>query len=284
MSKRRITACVVGAVLTVLGIALFAGALAMGGWDINSLSNEVYETNTYAVEAEAFSSIRIDADTADVVFVLSENGECKVVCEERDDMKHSVSAENGTLAVKHVDSRKWYDHIALFSLGMEKITVYLPKTEYESLYITNDTGDIDVPSAFEFESIDIALSTGDVRLSSSVSGDIRIKISTGRISIKDVTCGNLYLVGSTGDVRLENVIAAGVFDIERSTGDVSFESCDAASVKIETDTGDVRGTFLTDKIIHADSDTGRVNVPRSTSGGLCEIETDTGNIIIEIAK
>ncbi|MBQ1821155.1 MAG: DUF4097 family beta strand repeat protein [Clostridia bacterium] len=70
--------------------------------------------------------------------------------------------------------------------------------------------------------------------------------------------------------------------IERSTGDVRFEQCDAAELSIDTDTGDVTGSLRSDKVFIAQSHTGDVSVPGSTSGGKCRITTDTGDIRITV--
>jgi DUF4097 and DUF4098 domain-containing protein YvlB len=88
--------------------------------------------------------------------------------------------------------------------------------------------------------------------------------------------------GSTGNISLSNVIAAEGFSIERSTGDVKLDCSDAMTIDIETDTGDVEGSVLTDKIFITRTDTGRVRVPDSASGGRCELTTDTGDIRISI--
>ena len=87
---------------------------------------------------------------------------------------------------------------------------------------------------------------------------------------------------STGDITLKNVIATEKFSIETDTGDVRFESSDAAEIFIETDTGDIIGSLLTDKIFITHTDTGRVDVPKTVTGGRCEIITDTGDIVLKI--
>ena len=51
---------------------------------------------------------------------------------------------------------------------------------------------------------------------------------------------------------------------------------------MKTDTGDVTGSLLSDKIFFAESDVGSVDVPKTTTGGVCEIRTDTGKIAITI--
>ena len=94
-------------------------------------------------------------------------------------------------------------------------------------------------------------------------------------------CKNLISGGSTGDIILSGVVAAEKNSITRSTGDIKLDWCDAGEIYIKTDTGDVSGRLLSDKVFFAKTDTGKIKVPKSTSGEVCEIETDTGNIIFE---
>ena len=72
--------------------------------------------------------------------------------------------------------------------------------------------------------------------------------------------------------------------IKRSTGDVKFDGSDAAEIFIKTDTGDVTGSLLTDKVFITQTDTGNIDVPKTVNGGRCEISTDTGDIKISVKK
>ena len=72
--------------------------------------------------------------------------------------------------------------------------------------------------------------------------------------------------------------------VERSTGDVRLEQCDAEELDIRTDTGDVKGSLLTEKVFIVRSDTGRIKVPESITGGKCRVTTDTGDIEITVAN
>ena len=83
---------------------------------------------------------------------------------------------------------------------------------------------------------------------------------------------------------LKNVIAGEGFSIERSTGDVGFDACDAAAISVKTETDDVTGSLLSSKIFITRTDTGKVDVPTTVSGGVCEIPTDTGHIRISILE
>ena len=77
------------------------------------------------------------------------------------------------------------------------------------------------------------------------------------------------------------MVANGKFSLERSTGDIHFTKCDAAEISVETSTGDVTGSLLSDKVYMTQTSTGRIDVPKTTTGGKCEISTDTGNIKIQ---
>ena len=194
-----------------------------------------------------------------------------------------------------------------------------PAGEYGSLTVKSNTGYFTVPECFVFDNIDINLSTGDVSCFASCENECNIttstgcietksmsadsislctstgeisaesikcddmytKVSTGRTYLSDVKCVNFTSEGTTGALELDNVIAKSDMIINRSTGNVIFDDCDASQVYIATSTGSVNGNFLSDKIFNADSSTGSINVPTSTKGGLCEIHTDTGSINIE---
>ena len=70
--------------------------------------------------------------------------------------------------------------------------------------------------------------------------------------------------------------------LESDTGDVTLNGCDAKDLKIRTNTGDVTATLLSSKMFTADSDTGRIILPPDGGEGRCAVNTDTGNIRIEV--
>lgn len=312
---------IVAASLLVVGLIMLVSVILAYKSDLKNINSSEYETNIHVIEDE-FDNLSVYTDTADIVFALSDDGKCKVECYEEKNAKHSVAVSGTSLVINVVDERNVYDFID-FDFSSPKITVYLPENEYASLSINEDTGDITMPKDFKFETVSIALSTGDVDFRASASGAIKIKtstgsvrvsgiasdtlgltVSTGKVTVNDVTCdndvkisvstGKAFLsdiecknfesVGSTGDINLRKVTASQNFKITRSTGDVEFDGCDANEVYIKTGTGDVEGDFLTDKTFVVTTNTGDVEVPRTSNGGRCEIITSTGDIEIEISK
>ena len=317
MNKKKANLLLLAATVIFLGGIIFVGAMTALDWDLGELSSSKYETNTHEISLD-FENIYINTDTARIVFELSEKDECKVVCYEEKNEKHEVSVSDGTLNISLNSTKKWYEHIG-FNFSTPKITVYIPAGEYGALTVRASTGDVAL-KGLSFDIIDMVLSTGDVNCSANATKDIRIKTSTGDISLENasardvelsvstgrvdvanvkcsdlsvrvstgkthlasVECDNFTTSGSTGDINLSGVIVNGKIDVKRSTGDIKLTKCDAAELAITTDTGDVRGSLLTDKVFIARSDTGKIDVPKSTSGGICEITTDTGNIIITV--
>ncbi len=305
--------------LVALGVILFTGAMIANGWDLNKLGTVTYTTNIYEVDGD-FKNISIDVETTEIEFVPADNGRCKIVCFEDEKVRHSASVQNGTLTVNTVDTRKWYEHFSI-SFDRPKMTVYLPRNEYDSLSIETDTGDIAIPKDFSFDTlkidgdtsdvdcfasasrgIEIKLSTGDIRLedivteqlklttdtgrirvnTADVGDSIKIETDTGRVELTDTSCNDLYAESDTGSITLKNVIGAGSFTIESDTGDITLDRSDAAEIYVDTDTGDVTGTLLSDKVFLTETSTGRVSVPKTITGGKCELKTSTGDIKIEV--
>ena len=133
------------------------------------------------------------------------------------------------------------------------------------------------------EKVNISLTTGRIEISNlDCKGELKLNTTTGDTKLYKVNCGNLVSTATTGDLEMSEVMASGSFSIERDTGDVEFDKCDAQEIFIETDTGDVDGSLLTEKIFFVTTDTGDVEVPKTASGGRCEITTDTGDIKIDI--
>ncbi len=289
----------IAAFLVLIGGGMFAAIMTGLEWDFMNLSTSEFETNTYEI-SENYRNISINVDMADIQLLPVNDESTAVECYEMKSMKHSVTVENGILLISVEDTRKWYEHIG-FNFGQPKITVFVPGGEYAKLFIKGSTGDIEIPKEHSFDDMEISVSTGDIGVFASCSGNMSLKTSTGGIFVKNasakemnlrattgktvlngVRCENLTSIANTGDIVLEDVIAAGKISIERSTGDVDFKACDATEIFLKTTTGDVEGSFLTDKVFITQTNTGKVNVPKSVSGGRCELTTKTGDIKITV--
>ena len=322
MKKSIMISLIVAGALVLSGAGLFAGAMTASGWDFSVLNTYEVVNNTYDVD-EPFTNISIDTDKVDIRFAKSSDGKCRVATRDTSNHIYSVAVVDGTLHIQ-------MGFKGLFEIGIgvydSFVTIYLPEDAYGTLTIKEDTGDIEIPGNFSFESMDIELDTGEVVSHADAIGTCRIAATTGDIKVEnasvgalalrttsgdiavsdvvcagsfsanvrtgdtiltnltctDLTCTDLTSTGTTGELKLTNVIASGKLDITRNTGDVTFDGSDAASIKVHTSTGDVKGTLLSDKTFRYKTSTGRVELPPTTAGGVCDITTDTGDIIIWI--
>ena len=135
------------------------------------------------------------------------------------------------------------------------------------------------------ENLSLITSTGHIRVENAgCGGDLFLQVSTGKTQLENCRFANLESTGSTGDITLKDTVIAGSLSIRRSTGDVKLENSDAAEIHIQTETGDVTGSLLSPKIFFTETGTGKVQVPKSVSGGECGISTSTGNIKLEIKE
>ena len=149
-----------------------------------------------------------------------------------------------------------------------------------ALSVKTDTGRAEI-NGTEAKSIQVETDTGKAIVTDAVAkSTLNVKTNTGNAELTECRAVDIFVDTDTGKAKLTDVVASGKMDVNTDTGDVVLDGCDAAEIEIETDTGDVRGTFLTPKIVYAQSNTGRIEVPRSTTGGICEITTDTGDISI----
>ncbi len=321
MSKATKIWLIIAASLILVGSIIFAGGMTAMKWDFTKLSTNKYETNSYEL-TEDFNSISISTSTADIEILPAESTKSSVVCYEQTNVKHTLEVKDGSLVINEVDTRNWHEHIHIgVNFEATKIAVYIPQGEYGALSIILSTGDVKISKDFTFESISVSASTGDVTNYASASDFIKIKATTGKIFVEDISAGSLdlsvttgdvkvsgvncdgdvkvgvstgktYLTdilcqsvisdGGSGDISLKNVIVAQKLSIERTTGDVLFDGSDAAQIIVKTQTGDVEGSLLSEKVFIVDTNTGKKEVPKTVTGGRCQITTNTGDVKITI--
>lgn len=251
---------ITAASLVSLGLITFTAAMTVNHWDFSRLNTVKYESVAYEI-TEDFENISILTQTSDIHFAISEDGNCKVSCNQMENEKHSVSVTDDTLTIQPVHDTFWIEYIGI-SLGTPSITIYLPKSEFENIQVNTTTGNID--------------------LENITATNIEFSVTTGDVKITNCQCDTLISEGSLGNLTLTDVIAAESFSLTRSTGDIRFNRCDAGKIFAKTDLGNVEGSLLSDKVFLTRTDLGTVDVPSTTTGGKCELYTDTGNIKIKI--
>lgn len=302
-----------GTILLIVGALVIVLGVSNGNGGKSNMIEKEYDLT------ENFENIEIDTDTADIELLKSDVNRVEVV--EREKEYHTVDVRNNKLIIKSFNLLKWYERIFYFSFKKMKVTVYLTETSFDELKINESTGDIRISEGFKFKNANIDLSTGDVSFKANVTDTLVIDSSTGDINVENINGKMIKLDGSTGKVELKNcvltddliisrsagdirlsniradnlkcktstgdynlydVVITNHINIKASTGNIVFDNIDAASLYFETSTGKVSGYLLSEKVFTVDTSTGKVNVPKTQSGGLCEVHTSTGRVDIEI--
>jgi len=96
--------------------------------------------------------------------------------------------------------------------------------------------DLDVRVTGSAGAVRVRVVTGDVRVQET-AGEVRVRTVEGEI-VADRTAGALFLSAQADDVRVSD--AAGALDVRSGSGDLILERVESASVRAETQDGDVR--------------------------------------------
>lgn len=315
---------IVAGALIALGIIVFGTAFMAIGGDMLGFATNKYETNTYKITDEFTGiRIDADTANIKIVTSESEecsvecyeqdnmkhtvrvnNGTLEIkLTDTRKWYEYIGISFTSPKIVVAIPKGEYGDIDVKVSTGEVIINAYIPDYTFESVDVTASTGRVMLGATVKQDvnittttgnifgngvcakSINLSASTGRVELNAiTCEGDLSVTVSTGNARVSGVTCKNFSSDGDTGRLYLGHFEAEEKITVKRSTGDVTFEACDAAEISVRTDTGDVEGTLLSDKVFIVRTDTGDVEVPKTTSGGRCEITTDTGDIEISIVN
>ena len=307
--------------LIVLGSLLGVVALDLG---ISLIVNAATKVETvHYLKDKSFNKIDINVGTADIEFKYL-GGDPYIHCIESSFEKHDVKVENNTLKIDSSASERLPLIMVSSQRKIEVCLPTNNYYNQYKVNIHHSTGDIIINKNYIFSELNIEGSTGDVKVDTlGVNGNFNIKQSTGDINTYNVGVSHINFETSTGHMNLDKVKCAGIIrlksstgskrinkveanslivesstgsvginksnlfrklNIESTTGDVNIVDSDSYEIDIKTTTGDITAEFRTSKIVYAKSSTGNIDVPKSTSGGLCSIETSTGDIKVTFKK
>ncbi len=252
-------------------VSIENGTLYIKAAERNWLSNLSFRLKTTTVRIylpnDVYESVSVDTDTGDTAF------------------------ENGfSLGTLQIDGSTGDVTVSGAKIGNARVHVSTGDVEFAdsevgALNVISSTGDITLENiAGVSGGVALTASTGDIKLS-RIQADacaISIKTDTGSVSFKDTSCAGISVETDTGDVTFDSVAVRGRLETETDTGDIKLVRADTDELRFKTDTGDVEGSVIGEKIYITNTHTGHVSVPQTYSGGKCEIETDTGDIKIEM--
>lgn len=303
MKKSKKILITVAVILVAVGmICGFCGIYSLG-FNFNEISTSDFVTHTYTVEDD-FTNIIIEDAASNINFYKSNDDKCRVLCDEREKVTHTVVSENNTLTVRVKDERNWFERINIgFFVADMRVSVYLPKNKYDSLNAASMSGDIDVANEFTFDNAKVGSISGDVSVKADVKQELNISSTSGDVIINNISateCINASSVSGeidlsnvkgkeifantiSGGVMLADTVASQKLKANSTSGEIDLKRCDAKNIILDTVSGEISGTLLSNKQFITETTSGTVNVPQSVSNEECRITTVSGDIYIEIA-
>ena len=239
-----------------------AATLMMSMMTFTACSKDVKFVTDEEDFSESFSSINIDATMENVKILKSEDDETHVKFRHADNFTTTIEVKNDTLVISE---KSGFNLINFADISDDDVylEIYLSEDNFDELDIDVASADIYAVDGIDFDVIDIDTASGDVHL-------------------QDMKAGSVKIDTASGNVGIANVIADS-FDIDTASGDVNFDMSDADDIKVNTASGDVKGVFLTEKKFKVNTASGDVNTPRSGKGGVCEVDTASGDVDLDIA-
>ena len=216
MSKSVKIWLIAAASLMLVGAMILGGVMMCLKWDFGKLFAGENVMTDFKIE-ENFSNISVDLTTAHVSILPSEGGDALVKCSDQKHIKYICRVEDGTLYITAEDTRAWYEHITGFHFTKPQTVIYLPTAEYGALRVENTTGDVEISKDLTFKSIDVSLTTGDVKSGASANERIKIKTTTGDITVRGVSAESIALTTGTGDIQATDVTCKGNVKVDTVT-------------------------------------------------------------------
>ena len=291
-----------GLILLVVGTVIFFGAWSRVDYEQVTVPEEEAVRRSKTID-EAFESVSISESACDIRLEPAADGVCRVEYSDSKYVSHKVYVKNNCLVIEEKDNRRNGFVFGLdFSGESHDLVVYLPEGEYSRLSVDSASAKLSAEEGFSFYSAEINTASGDVVLGNIVSdrlsiysasgsvelknieaaGEINVGTASGTVALSNIRCRSLELGGASGDIELENVICSGEMSVETASGDVSFERCDARELEFETASGSIKGSLLSGKDFRIETVSGSIDVPKDSEGGICSIETVSGDAKITI--
>lgn len=312
---------IIAVILIAVGLIISFSAVTLSDYNIKDLQTLTYVTTEYN-KLDKFDSIRIDNNNFDIhIIATPEVSRPEIVCEESAELYNEITVEKGTLYIESKDDRDVLEKFIGIYWQQLKVDIYLPKfSEYDNITV-NSARNIAVTSNLTFNDVKINTTIGSVTCDAYVKNNVDIDTTSGNIYMTDTktmnidvsttsgeillygvqayerldaqcTSGEIIITNSTasfsnlsttsGDIDLTNYILDNDIRIECTSGDISLNDCDAENLDISTNSGDVTGTLLSEKIYSTNTNSGEVDIPLSGDGGLCKVETTSGDISISV--
>lgn len=152
------------------------------------------------------------------------------------------------------------------------------------LIVQSTSGNITLTNS-KVRALQANCTSGNIDLTSvTAEKNISVVCTSGNVKAEGVTGGTIAGKSQSGKIHFANVTVKGDMVLETTSGDIWLEESDASHLQIQSTSGNVNGTLLSEKIFIPRTTSGTIDVPDSApSAGICEITTTSGDIRLSVA-
>lgn len=251
-TKRKSAVPIVGLIILLLGIAVFAAGLIM--WKVNGVDQYI-KTESFTIKdqpMDGINNLEIKVGSAEVV-IKKGGDKLEVIGENLPENEYSYGTTDGKFYLK----RKSY-----FEFIFPSIVSWLSDKK------TDPKLTITVPDK-EYDNIVIAVGAGDATVEGLTANNVEIDVGAGAMTASDFKVKNeLDIDVGTGESKFENFDANKV-DLDTGVGELTYSGTVYGKFEADCGIGQVNITIYglsSDYDIDAESGIGGVNVTRNSAG------------------
>ena len=279
MKQAKRKAITLAAICVAAGLLI--GFIALAALDFNFFEMGTMKpvTSIYT-PTETFTGITVRAAESDVRLLPSEDGTCSILCNETDKITHTVAVESGTLTIRSVDHRKWYERIGfIWNLSSPiEVVVYLPERAYEALYVRTASGNIDVPDGLSFAQAEVDGTSGDICFTAAVEEELLLKSVSGDIQVGATNPESLIVQSTSGDVTVDAAAVSGEFSCKTVSGTQRVSNLTCRNATVYSTSGSVIASdLIASDNIHMEAVSGSLKLTRCDADTLW-LKTVSGNV------
>jgi DUF4097 and DUF4098 domain-containing protein YvlB len=261
-----------GAFLAVLGTVVFGGTpgfyVDTKGIHAADAQKENQQQIMEKTKTEAFTSIAVDMDSADIEVIPSDD--YYIEYRLMDNAKPQFEVKDKVLSLKNSKVRSEYRFSFVnfnFSFSeadveMDVVKIYVPEAaEFENVKLHTGVGDIKIEGNLNAETLSITEDYGSFT-ADTLNGKKAELTLTGDAYINNLTMDSMKLEDEYGSLRVDKYNCKKA-DIMLSSGDLTFSKADFNDLAIENEYGSVS-----------------IELEKKLSQYRMELKTDYGEIIL----
>ena len=248
MSRSKIAALIIAAVMVVSGISMLILGLTVGAAPVVSIGNKdtvkkggsTMESGN--IDLDDFDSVRIDVSSVDTIIEKGDGYSLEYMA--YNDSVPETEVKNGHLTITQPGRNAFFMFDFRFFGNDQR--------PYYKLTVPDDCKKLDInlessSGDFASEGINISgkleLSSGDVRISDSEGKELELKASSGSIDLEKVVLKKLKVRVSSGGVSIYD---SRIDDIttDLSSGSTKLDDVEVKNADLESSSGDITLNLL----------------------------------------